>query len=87
MVRKTTRRGKRILVIDFSFTKPDGTEGRYRRDAAVQIMAAAQTEEAGRKLGATLYGDPEIIVDKNGVPLRPRPLRSSRLPSPRLRRS
>jgi integrase/recombinase XerD len=70
MVRKTNRRGKRFLVIDFSFTKPDGTEGRYRRDAAVQIMAAAQTEEAGRKLGATLFGDPEIIVDKNGVPLR-----------------
>lgn len=72
MVRKTNRRGKRFLVIDFSFTKPDGTEGRYRRDAAVQNMAAAQTEEAGRKLGATLFGDPEIIVDKNGVPLRPK---------------
>jgi len=36
-----------------------------------ETLAAAQTEEAGRKLGATLYGDPEIIVDRSGVPLRP----------------
>ena len=71
MVRKTSRRGKRILVIDFTYTKSDGTEARYRRDAAVQIMAAAQTEEEGRKLGATMYGDPEVIVGRNGVPLRP----------------
>jgi integrase len=71
MVRKTTRRGKRVLVIDFSYTKPDGTEGRYRRDAAVQTTAAAQTEEAARKLGATLFGDPERMCGPNGVPLRP----------------
>src|SRR5512132_2255128 len=38
---------------------------------AVQIMAAAQTEEEGRKLGATMYGDPDVIVGRNGVPLRP----------------
>lgn len=70
MVRKTTRRDKRVLVIDFTFTKPDGTEGRYRRDAAVQTMAAAQTEETARKLGATLFGDPERMCGANGVPLR-----------------
>jgi integrase/recombinase XerD len=71
MVRRTTRRGKRVLVIDFSYTKPDGTEGRYRRDAAVQTAAAAQTEAAARKLGATLFGNPEIMCGPNGVPLRP----------------
>jgi integrase len=71
MVRKTTRRGKRVLVLDFSYTKPDGTQGRYRRDAAVQTMAAAQTEEASRKLGATLFGDPEKLCGANGVLLRP----------------
>jgi integrase len=71
MVRKTTRRGKRALVLDFSYTRPDGTQGRYRRDAAVQTLAAAQTEEAARKLGATLFGDPEIMCGPNGVPLRP----------------
>jgi integrase len=71
MVRKTTRRGRRVLVLDFSYTRPDGTQGRYRRDAAVQTLAAAQTEEAARKLGATLFGDPEIMCGPNGVPLRP----------------
>lgn len=27
---------------------------------------------AARKLGATLYGDPDIVVDKNGVPRCPK---------------
>jgi integrase len=58
------------LVLDFTYTKPDGTEGRYRRDAAVQTTAAAQTEEASRKLGATLFADPEIMCGPNGVPNR-----------------
>jgi hypothetical protein len=71
MVRKTTRRGKRVLIIDFKYTKPDGTEGRYRRDATVQTTAAAQTEEVSRKMGATLFGDPNILCGPNGVPLRP----------------
>jgi integrase len=70
MVRKSTRRGKRVLVIDFSYVKPDGTQGRYRRDAAVQTMAAAQTEETARKMGATLHGDPEILCGPNGQPLK-----------------
>jgi integrase len=71
MVRKTTRRGKRVLVIDFTFTKPDGTQGRYRRDAAVQTAAAAQTELTARRMGATLYGDPEILCGPNGQLLKP----------------
>lgn len=71
MVRRTTRRGKRVLVIDFTYTKPDGTEGRYRRDAAVQTTAAAQTEDAARRMGATLRGDPEILCGSNGQPLTP----------------
>jgi integrase len=70
MVRTTTRRGKRVLVIDFTYTKPDGTQGRYRRDAAVQTKAAAQTEDAARRMGATLYGDPEILCGANGQPLK-----------------
>ncbi len=71
MVRKTTRCGKRVLVIDFTYTKPDGTQGRYRRDAAVQTTAAAQTEDAARRMGATLFGDPEILCGSNGQPLKP----------------
>jgi integrase len=73
MVRKATRRSKRVLVIDFTYTKPDGTQGRYRRDAAVQTKAAADTEEAARKMGATLHGDPEILCGANGQPLKPVP--------------
>lgn len=71
MVHKRTRRGKRVLVLDFTYTKPDGTAGRYRRDAAVQTTAGAQAELTARKLGATLFGDPEVMCGPNGVPLRP----------------
>jgi integrase len=70
MVRKTTRRGKRVLVLDFTYTKPDGTQGRYRRDAAVQTKTAADTEDAARRMGATLYGDPEILCGPNGQVLK-----------------
>jgi integrase len=70
MVRKTTRRGRRVLVIDFTYTKPDGAQGRYRRDAAVQTKTAADTEDAARRMGATLYGDPEILCGANGQPLK-----------------
>jgi integrase len=73
MVRRTTRRGKRVLVIDFTYTKPDGTQGRYRRDAAVQTKAAADTEDAARRMGATLHGDPEILCGASGQPLKPVP--------------
>jgi integrase len=70
MVRKTIRRGKRVLVLDFSYTTLDGARARYRRDATVQTMAAAQTEETARKLGATFFGDPAVMCGPNGVPLR-----------------
>jgi integrase len=70
MVRTTTRRGKRVLVIDFTYTKPDGTQGRYRRAAAVQTTAAAKTEDAARTMGATLHGNPEILCGANGQPLK-----------------
>ena len=57
-VRKATRRGLPRLVIDIVFTKPDGTQGRYRKDAQVQTMAAARAEE--RRLLSLLaqYGEP-----------------------------
>ena len=71
MAHKTTRRGKRVLVIDFTYTKPDDAQGRYRRDAAVQTAAAAQTEDAARRMGATLFGNPDILCGANGQPLKP----------------
>src|SRR5689334_15220837 len=55
-VKKNDRRGKSVLIIDFWYTKPDGTKARYRRDATVQTKAAAQTEATARELGATLFG-------------------------------
>jgi hypothetical protein len=73
MARTTTRRGKRVLVIDFTYTKKDGTQGRYRRDAQVQTATAARTEEAARRMGATLFGDPEILCRPNGQPLKAAP--------------
>jgi integrase len=85
MVRKTTRRGKRVLVLDFTYTKPDGTEARYRRDAVVQTTTAALTEETARKLGATLFGDPERMCGANGVPLKPTETKVEPPPEPLFR--
>ena len=44
-VRKTTRRGKPVLVIDIPYTRPDGTKDRYRKDAQVQTATAAREED------------------------------------------
>lgn len=44
-IRKANRAGKRVLVVDITWKKADGTKGRYRRDAQVQTMAAATAEE------------------------------------------
>src|ERR1019366_9328717 len=43
-VRTEVRDGRKILVIDFRFRDKDGRERRYRRDAAVQLRAAAHAE-------------------------------------------
>jgi integrase len=43
-VRTELRDGRKILVIDFRFRDKDGRERRYRRDAAVQLRAAALAE-------------------------------------------
>ncbi len=71
MARTTTRRGKRVLIIDFTYTKNDGSQGRYRRDAQGPTVAAARTEEAARKMGAALYGNPEILCGPDGKPFKP----------------
>ncbi|MDC3958567.1 site-specific integrase [Polyangium jinanense] len=57
-VRKATRRGQPRLVIDIMFTKPDGTTGRYRKDAQVQTMAAARAEERRLLSLIAQYGEP-----------------------------
>ncbi len=63
-VRTVTRRGKRRLVIDFSYRRPDGTKGRYRHDAEVQTMAAARAEERRRLTALSMTGSPYEVVDE-----------------------
>ena len=57
MIRKIDRRGKRVLVIDIRWKKPDGSKGRYRHDAQVQTLAAATAEERRLVANITQYGD------------------------------
>jgi integrase len=56
--------GKRILVIDFTYTRPDGKKGRYRRDAEVQTRTAAQAEERRRLVAVSSKGSPFALVDE-----------------------
>lgn len=64
MVRTIKRRGQRVLVIDFSYTKPDGNKGRYRRDAEVQTRAAALAEERRRLAAVASKGSPFVLLDE-----------------------
>lgn len=70
MIRKEERRGERVLVIDFRYTKRDGSKARYRHDAHVQTMPAATAEERRLLANVAQYGDvyepqpdaPEVAV-------------------------
>ena len=44
-VREEDRRGKRILVLDIGYRKPDGSWARYRRDSEAATKTAAREEE------------------------------------------
>ncbi len=57
MIRKVDRRGRRILVLDISWVKKDGSKGRYRHDAQVQTVAAATSEERRLLVNIAQYGD------------------------------
>ena len=72
MIRKTDRRGQRILVIDIRYKKPDGSKGRYRHDAQVQTMAAATAEERRLLANIAQYGDvhePKLEASKPEAPM------------------
>jgi hypothetical protein len=58
MVRTTERRGRRVMVIDFSYRRPDGTKARYRHDAEVQMRATAVAEERRRLAALAATGSP-----------------------------
>ncbi|WP_437769040.1 site-specific integrase [Sorangium sp. So ce764] len=66
MIRKTERRGQRVLVIDIRWRKPDGSKGRYRRDAQVQTMAAAAAEE--RRLIGNIAQHGDVHEPKPAAP-------------------
>jgi len=77
-VRSVMRNGKKILVIDFRFRDKDGREQRHRRDASVQMMAAARAEAEKLRRRALETGsvDPtpaaptfEVFVREQFVPL------------------
>jgi integrase len=57
-VRIVKRRGERRLVLDIVYTKPDGSQGRFRRDAEVQMLAAARAEERRRLALLVSTGSP-----------------------------
>jgi hypothetical protein len=59
-VRTELRDGRKILVIDFRFRDKDGRERRYRRDAAVQLRAAALAEAQRLRRQAAERGTMEI---------------------------
>jgi integrase len=61
-VRIEKRRGERHVVLDIYWQKPDGTLGRYRRDAEVQTLAAARAEERRRLAAIALTGSPTSTV-------------------------
>lgn len=64
MVTERKVRGKRFLVIDFTYIRPDGTKGRYRRDAEVQTRAGAMAEERRRLAAVATKGSPYALVDE-----------------------
>lgn len=77
MIRKVNRRGKRILVVDIVWRKEDGSQGRYRKDAQVQTMAAATAEERRLLANLATHGDvqaPGVTKDeiKKSEPTTPK---------------
>ena len=57
-VRLVKRRGERRLVLDIVYRKPDGSLGRFHRDAEVQMLAAARAEERRRLALLVSTGSP-----------------------------
>ena len=57
-VREEDRRGKRILVIDIGYKKPDGSLARYRRDSEAATKTAAREEERRIKDRIARTGSP-----------------------------
>jgi integrase len=67
------RDGNRRLFIDISFTKKDGSEGRYRRDATVQTWTAARVEERRKLLELAETGDIRCAAAEPPKPVQQAP--------------
>ncbi len=70
-VRPSTRRGKRRLIIDIRFTRPDGNRDRYRRDAVALTKAAALLEEQRIRQNIAAFGSPfapKMVVEEPAHP-------------------
>ena len=68
-VREVVRRGKRILVLDFSYRDSEGRVRRYRRDATCQSSKIAARAEADRLLAlAATTGD--VIPKGDAISVR-----------------
>lgn len=66
-VRTERRRGKRYLIIDIRYRKPDGTSARFRRDAEVQTRAAATAEDRRRLVALAATGSPHEHAREAGA--------------------
>jgi integrase len=58
-VKRRGRKGRTVLVIDFTYTS-DGRKQRYCRDAQIQQLAAARAEADERVTRAHRLGDPRL---------------------------
>jgi len=70
-VRVVTRRGKRRLLIDFTYRDSDGKDQRYRHDASVQTMAAARAEADRLRRLAAETGSPYEATEEVSEPQEP----------------
>lgn len=62
-VRRTKRRGKTVLIIDFRYVDKSGRQRRYRHDASVQTMTAAVAEAERLKRMAAEHGTLDVKKD------------------------
>ena len=74
-VRIVKRSGKRGLVLDIMYRSPDGSRGRFRRDAEVQMLAAARAEERRRLALLVSTGSPTCVGEHPREERSPEPRR------------
>ncbi|GMV19129.1 MAG: hypothetical protein AMXMBFR56_73530 [Polyangiaceae bacterium] len=61
--KRSSRNGKTVLVIDFTFRDKAGAKRRYRKDAAAQTRTGARAEAARLMENAARHGTPEPLSE------------------------